>query len=1396
MSMNPPMSPTVDPDLARRSPDDDIPPRSTSTTTQEPSDFSHVPDQEDGPEDLEQSLAEDLRRRRAGGMDVKWADDRLNPDYAHLLPAVAAGVTPMRLFRLTPDVLDLVIRANSFNPIGPNGVIVFALRGGMLTSGSQTEDQEWIEIEDTRPNHSKFRCTIGFYDRTARRVTGYAASTVPVAANMARYRERLASGVKPSSGVNMLPSGCYLFRVNAHSKGRIKPALRMTEPGTSDDDAVMTVLRTHDDLMFTHADVWDKTQPYDNVHCAYSDQTFSSSGCLTIKGADGAGPWGRFQTRLKAYPWNTQISVVLITARDAAIAAQLIATNRHTDAALVLKCLGRLRVGSEGPIVAELQKKLGSNGTGYFGASTRYELVKAERALGRVNSDSIYCPEDDVAFGWRLMLPTGLASPVVASAGQLQNATGTDDALQAAASPSVSPSPHAANAIGTTTARAPAVNDVISDVRPADQTGAPAPTSILTLDALRRLAPRGKDGYLMALARNGGTLLAEYGIVATPLRLCHFIAQIGHESGGFTIEEENMTYTTARRICEVWPKRFPTLASAQPYVRDARKLANKVYGGRFENNAPDDGYRYRGRGLIQITGRESYRIMGRKLGIDLEGNPDLAFDPEIALRIAVETWSRARPGTSKLNDLADANKIEPITQVINGGQTNIEDRRRWLRAAWTIWGAGAAPVAANTSDSLERGDSGPKVAELQRLLVRAGLFPANEVIDGRFGAGTQRAVARFQARTNLNVSGIADKATWTALERAPATPYSRSAEQAGDVRRRGFVRRAPESGDVGTWRDIFRLTCALLLILGWASLVLGTSAAADNPTARSQVLLVSLTVASLGALLGIISLWGVWRRAAPSAGVVPSTFSNQSSVPALADGTVSPPQSDGLGPSFDPPTPIDTAPADFRALDQKLRALGFDERLFSDDEPIRSVSGVPVEEGSDAWATIPPAALELTSSNALNEPAAIPAAARANGPGRPLPFPVSATHAPFVVIAMFGGDNNLTDQVMIDINEMAAGAARYGGVSVLALADTETGPGTVIEVTPGGRVQVIERMAEIDTGDPETLAAFLARALVTYPRSRKAIGFWDHGTGVFDEQDETEKLLTRAMPKRSASRRPARRLCIPSAHRAEFEKDPATRAMLHDNSGGVLTNLEAGRMLKAAFERAGQSGKIDLIYSDTCLNGMIEVVEELGEFAHCFVASCDTEPSTGWDYEEWIRRMAQAVPPDPADWARHAVQAFAASYHNQTAQFPCTLSAFAADNEITECFARLVDVTQKRGLGGFSMLNLARGQAQAYDSRDCYDLIHFSQLLTVLAATQEPEIAQASADLAEACRAARIDTVAFGPTVQQAQGIAFWFPSSQRSLSNDIATYRRLSFSRATNWADYLSSMYGVSPVS
>ena len=161
---------------------------------------------------------------------------------------------------------------------------------------------------------------------------------------------------------------------------------------------------------------------------------------------------------------------------------------------------------------------------------------------------------------------------------------------------------------------------------------------MLTRAQIKGVFPRASEADIDAFVKFGEEALKKSGILDMATRLQYFLAQLGHESNGLTNREENLNYSAAR-LMEIWPNRFPTLDVAKQYERNPEKLANFVYGGRMGNVNPGDGYRFRGRGYIQLTGRETYREVGRVAGLDLENHPELAAKPENAIRIAAAFWT-------------------------------------------------------------------------------------------------------------------------------------------------------------------------------------------------------------------------------------------------------------------------------------------------------------------------------------------------------------------------------------------------------------------------------------------------------------------------------------------------------------------------------------------------------------------------------------------------------------------------------------------------------------------------------------------------------------------------------------------------------------------------------------
>lgn len=166
-------------------------------------------------------------------------------------------------------------------------------------------------------------------------------------------------------------------------------------------------------------------------------------------------------------------------------------------------------------------------------------------------------------------------------------------------------------------------------------------------------------------------VLPKFAINTLP-RVAAFLAQCGHESNNFTILQENLNYS-AERLRAVFPRYFPTVAAAEPYNRQPEKIGNKIYGGRMGNGdeASGDGYKFRGRGILQVTGHDNYKACSLSLFGDerLVDDPSYLQTKEGAVQSACWFWN-----TRNLNALADADDIKEMTRKINGGYLGLDDR--------------------------------------------------------------------------------------------------------------------------------------------------------------------------------------------------------------------------------------------------------------------------------------------------------------------------------------------------------------------------------------------------------------------------------------------------------------------------------------------------------------------------------------------------------------------------------------------------------------------------------------------------------------------------------------------------------------------------------------------------
>lgn len=206
-------------------------------------------------------------------------------------------------------------------------------------------------------------------------------------------------------------------------------------------------------------------------------------------------------------------------------------------------------------------------------------------------------------------------------------------------------------------------------------------------EALTRLWSHSDEkipGLRAGMIETAPAVFAKYGI-ETPLLVAHVMAQISHECGAGHDVVENLNYT-AGRMMQVWPSRFPSMASAASYANNPRGLANKVYNGRMGNRSgSDDGWKFRGRGAAQTTGREGYQRLSKATGLDVVSHPDLVNDPRHFMECGVADFINCG-----CLPYAKADDIVGVTRRLNGGAVGLDQRRAWL-AKWKAAGV-SVPV--------------------------------------------------------------------------------------------------------------------------------------------------------------------------------------------------------------------------------------------------------------------------------------------------------------------------------------------------------------------------------------------------------------------------------------------------------------------------------------------------------------------------------------------------------------------------------------------------------------------------------------------------------------------------------------------------------------------------------
>jgi putative chitinase len=264
-----------------------------------------------------------------------------------------------------------------------------------------------------------------------------------------------------------------------------------------------------------------------------------------------------------------------------------------------------------------------------------------------------------------------------------------------------------------------------------------------TVEQLQQIIPNNKeaDEWFQVLE----TLFHLYSI-DTPERAAGFISQCAYESRGFRSIEENMNYSETA-LNRVFGKYFGTKRNAKNYARKPEKIANVVYANRMGNGntKSGDGWKYRGRGIIQLTGKNNYKKFAEHVGMSLDEVIEYLETKYGAAHAACWYWM-----VNGLNEYADAGDTYSMTKRINGGTHGLAGRRKLYRKAVDAL-VGEKTVATVTQTSFGMGDRGEGVKALQAAL---GI-----VADGYFGPNTHRTVKSFQRNNGLVADGIAGKNT-------------------------------------------------------------------------------------------------------------------------------------------------------------------------------------------------------------------------------------------------------------------------------------------------------------------------------------------------------------------------------------------------------------------------------------------------------------------------------------------------------------------------------------------------------------------------------------------------------------------------------------------------------------
>ncbi len=550
---------------------------------------------------------------------------------------------------LTEADLIALWRRSSY-PIPSETSIVFGIRGCLPVDYGGTPMAKSHQISLTPVNYRTMNCSLGIWV-PGQGFSLYPGSTVP-------YGPWVAGGIRDEGrGVNQIGRGRYRKYVpgwHKRSEGRTGHWALLQE-------CPITIQRTADDDDFDLADRWEAGRiAGDNIHCAFNmgpgaaipSSKYSSLGCQVIagtvkKGVPGSetGPWKKF---IANFPKDSAGAVEYVIF-DGLEVQQMIRS----------RCEGKsiiLRMGSFGPHVQALKQKLSTVIGRSLGTDAEFDIATFQAVID-FQSTTFGTNSDDGVVGEETAAKLGFSLPIFDYRDAVGGGKGETGTRSGAGEGNGSDSgaeiriEHVGSGIGT----------------------------FLSTDEFARFAPPPAGSkaiyqtYINAFVSDRGhQILSDYGIPEKPIRVAHFFGQAAHETGGFRLLRESLTYTTVDAIRSAWHSR--SLPYSDQWIKDhllrnPEALGDWAYGDRMGNDQPGDGFKYRGGGVFQLTGKEAYRKLDellRPLGsFDLESEPSLIEDPYVSLIAACAEWKKMNG-----NALADNNDGRRISRGINRGDPN------------------------------------------------------------------------------------------------------------------------------------------------------------------------------------------------------------------------------------------------------------------------------------------------------------------------------------------------------------------------------------------------------------------------------------------------------------------------------------------------------------------------------------------------------------------------------------------------------------------------------------------------------------------------------------------------------------------------------------------------------